>query len=107
MELSLDEILKTNKNPRGQGRGGRRSNPGRAAASAAPVGGVSKSTRQAKQAKATPTAPAASSAGETKIMVSNLVSSCTNPTSMDSTNVLQPLDVEQSQLQVCKTIIGL
>ncbi|KAH7385739.1 hypothetical protein BKA66DRAFT_569575 [Pyrenochaeta sp. MPI-SDFR-AT-0127] len=82
MELSLDEILSKSKTSRGRGRGGRRSNPTRAAATAAPVGGVSKATRQAKQPKAVPTAPAASSAGETKIMVSNL-----------------PLDVEQGQLQ--------
>lgn len=73
MMLSLDEIVKTNKSTRGKGRGGRRTNPGRAATTAAPIGGVSKSTRQNKQTKSTPTAPAAASSGETKIMVSNLV----------------------------------
>ena len=107
MELSLDEILKTNKNTRGQGRGGRRSNPARAAASAAPIGGVAKSTRQSKQAKTTSSAPAATSGGETKIMVSNLVRTCEETCPVELTNALQPLDVEQAQLQVCKTVAGL
>lgn len=81
MEQSLDDILKAQSSAK-RGRGGRRSNPSRAAATAGPVGGVSKSTRHAKPAKAALTAPAVSSAGETKIMVSNL-----------------PHDVEQGQLQ--------
>ena len=87
MELSLDEILKTSKAPRGRGRGGRRSNPGRAATSAAPVGGVAKSTRQNKPAKSAPTAPAASANGETKIMVSNLVSTLAT-SQLNYTNLL-------------------
>ncbi|KAL6706506.1 RNA-binding RNA annealing protein [Coniothyrium glycines] len=82
MELSLDEILKTSKKSGGRGRGGRRSNVGRPATTAAPVGGVAKSTRQNKPAKSTPAAPAATLGGETKIMVSNL-----------------PQDIEQGQLQ--------
>lgn len=107
MEQSLDEILKANKSTKGRGRGGRRSNPGRAAASAAPVGGVSKSTKPARHAKAAPTAPAAASGGETKIMVSNLVCLVKNHARLNPTNALQPLDVEQGQLQVCKTVAGL
>lgn len=90
MELSLDEILKTSKKSGGRGRGGRRSNAGRPAASTAPVGGVAKSTKQSRPAKATPTAPAASMGGETKIMVSNL-----------------PLDVEQDALQKYFVDVGL
>lgn len=74
MELSLDEILKSSKKSGGRGRGGRRNNPGRPAASGAPVGGVAKNTRQNKPAKANPAAPAPALGGETKIMVSNLVS---------------------------------
>jgi hypothetical protein len=74
MEQSLDDILKANQPTRGRGRSSRRSGAGRPAAAAAPVGGVSKSTRQGKQSKAAPTAPAAILSGETKIMVSNLVS---------------------------------
>lgn len=75
LDQSLDEILSTNKRSvvRGKGRGNRRvSQPGRAAAVAAPVGGVKKNLRQAKGAvKATPTGPAAS--GDSRIQVSNLV----------------------------------
>lgn len=73
MELSLDEILKTSKKSGGRGRGGRRSNVGRPATTAAPVGGVAKTTKQSKPAKAAPSAPTPSLGGETKIMVSNLV----------------------------------
>jgi len=89
MEQSLDDILKASKTSR-RGRAGRRSGAGRPAAAPAPVGGVSKSTKQGKQTKAAPTAPAASLGGETKIMVSNL-----------------PRDIDQTQLQVCKTDPGL
>lgn len=67
LDQSLDEILKTGKTSR-RGRGARRSGAGRPA----PVGGVQKTT---KQAKAAPTAPAAAhGSGESKIMISNLVS---------------------------------
>lgn len=80
MEQSLDDILKASKTSR-RGRGARRSGAGRPAAAAAPVGGVAKSTKQGnKQSKPAPTAPAASfGGGETKIMVSNLVCSVTQP----------------------------
>lgn len=72
MEQSLDDILKASKTSR-RGRSSRRSGAGRPAAAPAPVGGVAKSTKQGKPAKAAPAAPAAILAGETKIMVSNLV----------------------------------
>jgi THO complex subunit 4 len=76
LDQSLDEILSTNKRSvvRGKGRGNRRvSQPGRAAAVAAPVGGVKKNLRQAKGAvKAAPTGPAGAS-GDSRIQVSNLV----------------------------------
>lgn len=90
MELSLDEILKSSKKSGGRGRGGRRNNPGRPAASGAPVGGVAKNTRQNKPAKANPAAPAPALGGETKIMVSNL-----------------PHDVEQDALQKYFVDVGL
>jgi THO complex subunit 4 len=91
MEQSLDDILKASKTSR-RGRSGRKSTgTGRPATTAAPVGGVSKSTKQqGRQPKAAPTAPAASLGGETKIMVSNL-----------------PRDIDNAQLQVCKTDAGL
>jgi hypothetical protein len=107
MEQSLDDILKASKTSR-RGRSGRKSGAGgRPAAAAAPVGGVSKSTKpQGKQAKAAPTAPAAAFGGETKIMVSNLVCG-TRPSRAKITNTSQPRDIDNAQLQVCKTYAGL
>ena len=74
LNSSLDDILKAN--PRSstrRGRGTRRAAPGRRAE--APIGGVAKATKQTKPNKAAPSAPAGPSGGETKIMISNLVSS--------------------------------
>jgi THO complex subunit 4 len=89
LDQSLESIISSRKQSTRKGRGGRRSEAGRPAATAAPVGGVKKSTKQTKQPKAAPAGPAPSG-GESKIMISNL-----------------PLDVEQGQLQVCKTAAGL
>jgi THO complex subunit 4 len=107
MEQSLDDILKASKTSR-RGRSGRKSTgTGRPATTAAPVGGVSKSTKQqGRQPKAAPTAPAASLGGETKIMVSNLVSQ-TQHSHTNTTNISQPRDIDNAQLQVCKTDAGL
>jgi len=105
MEQSLDDILKASKTSR-RGRAGRRSGAGRPATALAPVGGVSKATKQGKPAKAAPTAPAASFGGETKIMVSNLVC-LRNHFTTDVANMPQPRDIDQTQLQVCKTDAGL
>lgn len=107
MELSLDDILKTRRQSSRRGRGGRRSDAGRPAAPAGPVGGVQKANKQGKQPKAAPAAPAAPSGGETKIMISNLVSPFAALRAMNLANPAQPLDVEQNQLQVCKTFAGL
>jgi THO complex subunit 4 len=90
LDQSLESIISSRKQSTRKGRGGRRSDAGRPAATAAPVGGVKKSTKQPKQPKAAPAGPAAAVGGESKIMISNL-----------------PLDVEQNQLQVCKTVAGL
>ena len=77
LDQSLDEILSTNKRSviRGKGRGRRRaSQPGRAAATAAPVGGVKKNAKPVKgTVKAVPTGPSAAT-GDSRIQVSNLVS---------------------------------
>ncbi|KAF1930680.1 uncharacterized protein M421DRAFT_2988 [Didymella exigua CBS 183.55] len=81
LDQSLESIISSRKQSTRKGRGGRRPDAGRPAATAAPVGGVKKSTRQPKQPKAAPTGPAPTG-GESKIMISNL-----------------PLDVEQGQLQ--------
>jgi hypothetical protein len=80
LDKSLDEILSTQRRSatRGRGAGGRRAaRAGRAAAAAAPVGGVKKHVKTAKGAsKAIPTGPSAGS-GESKIVVSNMVSTVT------------------------------
>lgn len=77
LDQSLDEILSTQRRSatRGNRRGGRRVHQaGKAAAVAAPVGGVKKHVKTTKGAgKAIPTGPSAAS-GESKIVVSNMVS---------------------------------
>jgi THO complex subunit 4 len=78
LDKSLDEILSTQRRSatRGNRRGGRRvAQAGRPAAVPAPVGGVKKHVKSARGAgKAIPTGPSAGS-GESKIVVSNMVSS--------------------------------
>jgi THO complex subunit 4 len=107
LDQSLESIISSRKQSTRKGRGGRRSEAGRPAATAAPVGGVKKSTKQTKQPKAAPAGPAPSG-GESKIMISNLVGSTPNRNDApNSANRIQPLDVEQGQLQVCKTAAGL
>lgn len=77
LDQSLDEILSNQRRSatRGNRRGSRRaSHPGKTAAVAAPVGGVKKNVKTAKGAgKAIPTGPSAGS-GESKIVVSGMVS---------------------------------
>jgi len=74
LDQSLDDILKTRRQSTRRGRGPRRAGAGRPAATEAPIGGVHKTTKQPKNAKAVPTGPAAAGTGESKIMISNLVS---------------------------------
>ena len=107
LDQSLESIISSRKQSTRKGRGGRRSDAGgRPAATAAPVGGVKKSTKQNKQSKAAAAAPASAPSGESKIMISNLVCAVSTRL-MTPANSLQPLDVEQNQLQVCKTLSGL
>jgi hypothetical protein len=84
LDTSLDDILKTRRQTKTRGRGGRRSDVARPAPSG-PVGGVGKSTRPAKQPKS---APSGSAIPETtgKILVSGLVSSPPRPTTSYPTN---------------------
>ena len=105
LNSSLDDILKAN--PRSstrRGRGNRRTGPGRRVE--APVGGVTKPTKQTKPNKAAPAVPAGPTGGETKIMISNLVSRC-NGFDFTTANSAQPFDVEENQLKVCKIDEGL
>lgn len=77
LDQSLDEILSTRRSSARRGRGRRAPNTGKAhgVTTAAPVGGIRKTTRPTRpNAKATiPTGPAGGN-GESKIIVSNLVS---------------------------------
>lgn len=75
LDQSLDEILSSRRQGTAGRRNARRRGGGaKAATSAAPVGGVKKNTRTAKAAvNGVPTGPARGS-GESKIMVSGLVS---------------------------------
>ena len=78
LDKSLDEILSTRRDTtrRGRGRGGRRGGAAGRKPTAAPAGGVGKNTRSAARPgpKApVPNGPGAAS-GESKIIVSNLVS---------------------------------
>jgi THO complex subunit 4 len=105
LDQSLDEILSTNKRSviRGKGRGHRRaSQPGRAAAAAAPVGGVKKNTKQAKgTVKTVPTGPSGAT-GDSRIQVSNLVSATAYLKFRILANIFpQPKDVNEAQIKVC------
>jgi hypothetical protein len=104
LDTSLDDILKTRRQSKPRGRGGRRSDVARPAPTG-PVGGVGKSTRPAKQSK-----PAASGSApqETsgKILVSGLVSirdaqrSCTSLTFLSPTMSIKPSSRYVRPLQV-------
>lgn len=76
LDQSLDEILSTQRRAAGGRRGGNRlRRPAGRPATTAPVGGVQKTSRQTRAAatKQTP-AKAAGGHGESKVVVSNLVS---------------------------------
>jgi hypothetical protein len=77
LNSSLDDILKTTRGSNARrGRGGHRSGAGRRAADG-PVGGVQKPTKQPKQTKPAAVTPTGPAGGETKIVISNLVSHAT------------------------------
>lgn len=75
LDQALDDIVKTRRKAVGRRGRGRRVPTGTRATTAAPTGGVQKSTKAGRGAAkaAVPTGPAAGS-GDTKIIVSNLVS---------------------------------
>jgi THO complex subunit 4 len=73
LSQSLDQILSERRKTTRHPRAGRR--PGTKPATAAPVGGVKKAVKGEKKVeRATPTGPAGGVRGESKIIVSNLVS---------------------------------
>lgn len=76
LDQSLDEIMKDTKPTRaGRGRGPRRAAAVKAAAAtAAPAGGVAKKTRAPRGPKAVAPVAAVPTTGESKIIVSGLVS---------------------------------
>lgn len=72
LDQSLDEILSTQRRANTQRRGTRRTSAGNRPAPVAPAGGVRKTTRNV--AKPTPAKGSSGVVGESKIVVSNLVS---------------------------------
>lgn len=78
LDQSLDDIVSTRRKTGGRrGRGGRRAANGTRAANAAPAGGIQKGAKSGRGGpKAIPSGPAAGS-GDSKIIVSNLVSELT------------------------------
>lgn len=104
LNKSLDEILSTQQ---------RRRRATRRAASRptiAPVGGIQKSTKPARNAAKPAPAKNAGATGESKIMVSNLVSRCRRssyavPTPLfqrtPALTSCQPKDVSEGQIKVC------
>lgn len=89
LDMSLDDVVMTERSARRRGRGGRRA-PNAARKATAPVGGIQKNTKPAKAVgKPVAASNLASGSGESKIIVSNLVSrpeSWTNP----STSLISP-----------------
>lgn len=75
LDQSLDDIVSTRRKTGGRrGRGGRRVPSGGRVTSAAPAGGIQKGVKNSRGAsKVIPSGPAAGS-GDSKIIVSNLVS---------------------------------
>ncbi len=82
LDQSLDEILSTRRQTARRGRGRRAPVAGRAngATASAPVGGIKKTTKPTRTSgkASVPTGPAGGS-GESKIIVSNLVSMAISP----------------------------
>lgn len=100
LDQSLDDILKTRK--QSGGRPARRAAAAKATAAVAPVGGVKKNTKAARPIGKIGAIPSASAPGESKIIVSNLVSPvrdgniCRVPLTRP-----QPSDVNETQIKVC------
>lgn len=105
LDQSLDEILTTQRrNQQGRRRSTRRTAGSTArAAPTAPAGGIQKSTKAARGANKPTPAKGAGQTGESKIMVSNLVSQLPVDILFESvlTNPPQPRDVSEGQIKVC------
>ena len=103
LDQSLDEIMKDTKPTRaGRGRGPRRAAAVKAAAAtAAPAGGVGKKTKAPRGPKAAAPAAAIPTTGESKIIVSGLVSSPLLQYYQAPLTSSQPEDVNESQIKVC------
>lgn len=103
LNQSLDEILSNQRKAAGPRRRSARRTAGRPAP-AAPAGGIQKSTRPARNAAKPGNAKAAGLVGESKIMVSNLVSRAPCPCwriYVAILTVCKPKDVSEGQIKVC------
>lgn len=99
LDKSLDDILKGHRQTKGRGR--RAPKPGKPnGAIAAPVGGIKKATRVVRTAVkgAAPTGPSAN--GESKIIVSNLVSAFRSNNVSIAADITQPADVTEAMMKV-------
>ncbi len=103
LDQSLDEILTNQRrNQQGRRRSQRRTAGTTRPTPAAPAGGIQKNTKPARGATKPAPAKGAGMSGESKIMVSNLVSRC-RPSGIPSSPLTsrQPKDVSESQIKVC------
>ena len=106
LDQSLDEILSSRRQSARRGRGGRRGSTSAKATVSAPVGGIKKNTRTVRGGvrAAVINGPAAVN-GDSKIIVSNLVSNATLclGDALANTSPSQPPDVSEVQIKVCGT----
>lgn len=103
LDQSLDEILTNQRrNQQGRRRSQRRTAGATRPTTTAPAGGIQKNTKPARGATKPTPAKGAGVSGESKIMVSNLVSR--DPSShfrCAPLTLRQPKDVSEGQIKVC------
>jgi hypothetical protein len=105
LDQSLDEILSNQRrNQQGRRRSQRRAAGATRSATTAPAGGIQKSSKAARTAAKPTPAKGAGLTGESKIMVSNLVSRTLEMPHSHPDSLLtfpQPKDVSEGQIKVC------
>ena len=104
LNQSLDEILSTQRRNATKRRSTRRTAVGNRPAPTAPAGGIQKKPQTARNANKPIPAKGSGLTGESKIMVSNLVSSSSIPhrgPDRGADSQMQPKDVSEAQIKVC------